>query len=113
MDDSDRRERVALHEANKPIPGHIRGRPRSTMEPFLPDSSDPLIEFLQPQPIARNTVIGVSGPEFSGTTPGVASTTGSVPMATTPLVDPFESSAQALSGGLGLTIHFPRRDLPQ
>ncbi len=57
MDDSDRRERIALHEANEPLPGHIRGRPRSTMEPFLPDSPDPLVEFLQPKPITCDAVI--------------------------------------------------------
>ena len=82
------------------------------MEPFLPDSSDPLIEFLQPEPIARDAVIGVVASNFLAQLP-VLLHNRFVPMATTPLVDPFESSAQALSGGLGLTIHFPRRDLPQ
>jgi hypothetical protein len=76
------------------------------MEPFLPDSPDPLVEFLQPKPITCDAIIGVVASNFLAQLP-VLLRHRFVPMATTPLVDPFESSAQALSGGLLLDDPFP------
>jgi hypothetical protein len=71
------------------------------MEPFLPDSTHSLVELFQPKPITRNAVIGVVASNFPTQLP-VLRHHRFVPMATTPLVDPLESSAQALPGGLGL-----------
>jgi hypothetical protein len=76
------------------------------MEPFLPASSDPLIEFLQPKPITRDAVIGVVASNFLAQLP-VLRHHRFMPMATTPLVDPFKPSAQALPGRLLLDDPFP------
>ena len=76
------------------------------MEPFLPGPPDPLIAFLQPKPIACNAVIGVVASNFPAQLP-VLLHNRCMPIATTPLVDSFQSSAQALPGRLVLDDPFP------
>src|SRR5688572_10563014 len=75
------------------------------MQPFLPDSPDPLIEFLQPEPIARDAIVGVVSSKFLAQLP-VLRHHRFVPIATTPLVDPPQSPPQTLPSSLGLDNPF-------
>ena len=64
MNGPGRRESVALHEVRKPIPRHVSRGSGPPVEPFAPDSPDPLLKLLQPQAIARDAVVGKVAPQF-------------------------------------------------
>jgi hypothetical protein len=75
------------------------------MKPFPPDSSDPLPKLPQPWAIAREAVVGIMASKFLAQLL-VLFHNRQVSVATTPFRDPFESSAQALAGCLGLDNPF-------
>ncbi len=85
------------------------------MEPFLPDSPDPLPKLLQPQAVARDAVVGKVPPKFL-TELLVLLRHRPMPVAATPLGDPFETPTHALTSRLRLVMwlyftgHFDTRE---
>jgi hypothetical protein len=75
------------------------------MEPFAPDSPDALPKLAQPWAIAREAVVGIVTSEFAAQLL-VLLRNRQVPVAATPFSNPFQTSAQALAGRLGLDNPF-------